>query len=777
MGLSTNIGLRALLTSQAALDTIGHNVANANTEGYSRQDLKISNARPLNLRGLQHGHGVEADAVIRSVDELLNSRIVGQTSALGRLDAQLLEMQSVEALIGEPGGDGFGVLVDSLFESMSALSANTEDIVTRTGVVQSTDNLLNRFHQVAGEVRTLARDAQSKAHAIAEDVNVLAERIVGLNHEITQVEAASGVTANDLRDRRDLALRDLSRRVDILVRENTEGAVQVQVDGQLLVGASAVHRMEVETNPGGEIVLRLDGGVRPAKPRGGELAGLVAFAGPFADELVGEFDRFANAIVREVNRAHSTGVPLDGGFRQLRGTNSVPDIDGDGEFGDGLLRDVDLPFKVENGELYVHVLGAGADTATTTKIAVDPERMTVQGLLDSLSSVRGLSARLDNFGRVHIDATSGAKFHFGRPVDTAPDGAGTLGGARASTVGSFAGPFAIGSSSTINLSGPTGAFSVTLDPASFGSVGEASAAEVADALNANADMAANSLRAVDVGGRVAIQTIGEGAGESFDITGGTALVALGLTAGTYNGQDLAVQTALSGQFLGPENERWTFEPLGDGTIGTTPGLEIAVRDSTGATITTLDVGAGYAPGNSIAIADGISVSFTVGEVSRTDGDAFATEVIADSDTSDVLVAFGLNAFLTGTDAATIDLREDIRSDPRLFAASSTGAVGDGGALLDMISVQTSDVLELGGTLGEFYGTLVGDVGFEIESVANAQEIEEFLLGSLEAQREEVSGVNVDEELVKMIQYEQSYSAAAQFIQVVNQLTEEVLALV
>ena len=264
---------------------------------------------------------------------------------------------------------------------------------------------------------------------------------------------------------------------------------------------------------------------------------------------------------------------------------------------------------------------------------------------------------------------------------------------------------------------------------------------------------------------------------TFQLAGGTALPALGLSAGTHTGQDLAVQVALTGEYEGDTNHRWTFEPRGDGTIGSTPGLEVAVRDETGTIVATLDVGLGYSPGNLIPGRDGVSVSFTLGDVSSSGGDAFSTELIADSDTSDVLVGFGLNAFLVGDDSISIDLRSDIRNDPRMFAASATGAVGDGGALLDMLRVQTEDVAELDGTLGEFYGTLVGSVGFEIGSVANAQEIETFLMASLESQREAVSGVNVDEELVKMIQYEQNYSAAAQFLQVVNQLNATILALV
>ncbi len=777
MGLSTNIGLRALLTAQSAMDTIGHNVANANTEGYSRQRTLISNSRPLNLRGLQLGHGVQADRVVRSVDELLNSRITSQASALGKIDAELNEMISVEALLNEPGGDGFGSLLDGLFNSLSALSASPDDVVNRTGAVQSTDNLINRFRQVSGELAQLQSDAQTKASAIASSVNVLAERIVQLNLEITQVEAADGTIANDLRDRRDLALRELGQRVDVQVRENTEGAVQVQVGGQLLIGSRSVHEMRVETTSDGSVVVTLEGGVRPVEPKGGELAGLIAFADSFSNGIGEDLDTYAASIVRELNRAHSTGVPLEGGFTQLSGASTVPDLDGDGELGDGLLRDAGLPFDITEGELYLHVVNEITGTLSTSKIEIDPSRMTVNDFVDALSAERGVTARLDTFGRVIINSTSGTRFHFGRPVNSDPDTEGTFGGGRATTVGSFAGPFSIPTSSSLQITGSSGPFTITLEPTDFESVGEAQPDELADLLNTHPGMALNNLQASVVGGRIAIQTLGEGSAESFQITGGTGLVSLGLLPGTFTGRDLAVDVNLNGQYTGAANNQWTFEPIGDGIIGTTPGLEVAVRDAAGSIVARLDVGAGYAPGNDLVIGEGVSVSFSVGELRQSDGDAFSSDMIADSDTSDILVAFGLNAYLVGDDASTIDLRGDIREDPRLLAASATGAVGDGGALLDMIGVQTSDVAELEGTLGEFYGTMVGSIGFDISSASSAQEIESFLLTSLETQREEVSGVNVDEELVKMIQYEQAYSAAAQFLQVVRQMSDEVLALV
>ena len=202
-----------------------------------------------------------------------------------------------------------------------------------------------------------------------------------------------------------------------------------------------------------------------------------------------------------------------------------------------------------------------------------------------------------------------------------------------------------------------------------------------------------------------------------------------------------------------------------------------MRDESGALVTTLDVGEGYPPGTPLTVAEGISVSFSVGEVNSTAGDAFTLDTIADSDTSDVLVALGLNGFFTGSDASNINVNSDIVKDPRLFAGSSTGEDGDNGAILEMLDVQSSEVEGLDGTLGTYFGALVGGVGFEIASTSSALEVESFMLNSLEEQREQVSGVNVDEELVKMIEYEQTYQAAARFLQVVGQLNDTVMALV
>src|SRR5687768_5991423 len=108
--LGVSIGLKSLLAAQASLETIGHNLANASTPGYSRQRVEISTSLPMQLRGLVQGTGLQADAISRAVDTLLHGHLTSQHSMLGRLDARLDVMSSVESFLGGASDSGTPVL-------------------------------------------------------------------------------------------------------------------------------------------------------------------------------------------------------------------------------------------------------------------------------------------------------------------------------------------------------------------------------------------------------------------------------------------------------------------------------------------------------------------------------------------------------------------------------------------------------------------------------------------------------------------------------------------
>ena len=774
--LSLNIGLRALLTAQSALDTVGHNISNANTLGFSRQTLRTSAARPLRLRGLQFGGGVQADAVMRTVDDLLSRRIVAQLSSVRRLDSLLLGMSGVEALFGEPGGVGIGALLDGFFETVAELSTNPQERNFQTGMVQAGVSLTSQFHQLADELDLERQTAANRIDAFTAEVNLRGAQIAELNQEIAQVEAA-GVSANDLRDERDLALRELAEQINITYHEDDRGYVRVLVQGQLLVGASTSHELTAQIAQDGDVTLFIAGGTQPVQPRGGEIGGLIAFSRNFVPTLLENVNRLARSLILEVNRAHSTGIPPGGGFDRLVGEHRIEDQDGDGDRTDELLSNSGLPFDIQNGVLYVNIVDEVSGALRTTTVEIDAARTSVGDFLAALNAVPELSARLDSLGRLEVTSTDGHTFDFSRRLDLQPDTDETFGSGRASLGSANQGPFDLLSGSTLTVTGPVSPVTVTFDPADFADMSEASAAEVAAAINAEPGMTANQLRAVAVDGRVFLQSKGSGASQSFVVTGGTASGALGFVAATVvDGHDSAVNVQISGNYTGSEHQSLVFRPNMDGQIGTTPGLTIEVLTSDGLPIATLDVGPGYIPGNVLTVTDGVGVSFSFGHLSASDNDTFTENLVADSDSSDVLVALGLNSFLVGTDARSIAVRDDIITDPDRIATSASGAAGDNGALLELMALQQDPVGSLDGTFNEFYGTIVGGVGFEVSSTRNSLEVEEFISTSLFERREQISGVNIDEELVNMIQAEQAFGAASRFIQVINTLNDEILNL-
>jgi flagellar hook-associated protein 1 FlgK len=240
----------------------------------------------------------------------------------------------------------------------------------------------------------------------------------------------------------------------------------------------------------------------------------------------------------------------------------------------------------------------------------------------------------------------------------------------------------------------------------------------------------------------------------------------------------AVDVQVKGNYTGTSDQTFSFVASGDGVIGTTPGLTIDVVDASGQVVSTLDVGAGYVPGSPIGIGQGLSVAFALGEISSTGGDRVSIEAQADSDTSDVLVALGLNTFFTGSTAADIGVREEIADDPDAFAFSSTGSSGDNGVLLELLALQEQSSDALGGrTLGDRYSDVVASVGFEVVTAEASATSSRAVLESLTERRDSVAGVNIDEELVDMLRFEQSFQAAARYLSALNALEDSILSII
>jgi flagellar hook-associated protein 1 FlgK len=775
--LSLDIGLRSLLTAQSNLETIGHNVANASTQGYSRQSVLTSAAPGFELRGLMLGRGVQADVVQRTVDMLLHNRLVRQSSSLGRLDARLENLHELETYVGSTGDEGVPARLAKLFADLSTLSAAPADPLLRSGALQSAADLAGGLNGIASNVQQLRKDTVGALRVHVDAANTLAAKIGDLNRKIPQIEGG-GLVANDLRDQRDQAVRELSELIDLQVVEEPYGAVRVLVGGHMLVSPTKVGELRVENDPAsGATVLRMGAQGPALAPQGGRIGGMLELLEGDLPAVADELDRYAAQLALALNREHTTGVAGSGPFTLLTAHNAISDVNQSGFLGDELLANAGLPFDVSSGALWVNVTELATGAVTKQAIAISAAKTSVDGFIGALDAIPGLNAKLDPQGHLQVFSDPGFGFDFSPRLDPDPDALGTFGGGQA-TLATPAGPFALALGDTLDLSGPLGAFSVAFAAGDFAQIGAATAEELAAVLNADANFQANGLTAAASHGRLVLQTQGSGASQTFTVAGGSALGALGLAPGTtVNGHDSAVAAALAGVYAGDASGTWTVQPLSDGTIGTTPGLALQVFDGAGKLVATLDVGAGYTPGDELELPDGVRLRLGPGELSASQGDFLAFDVVADSDETDVLAALGLNVFFTGADADTLAVRKDLLADPERFAAGLSGASGDAQNLLRMLELDHAAVAGLGGeSLGERYAGISGDVALEIGAAESTREGEQLLLDSLQTRRDQLSGVNVDEELVRMIEQEQAYAAASQFLRVVNDLQTELLSI-
>ena len=778
--LGIGSGLKALLAAQASLDTVGNNLANVNTPGYSRQRVDLGSSQSVSRYGLRVGTGVDTLGVSRSINDLLQQRLLSAIGSRGRIESAAASMRGIESVFGELAGNGIGDGLERFYSAASALAAGPADPILQNDLVQGAKSVVDRFREVSTGLEDAAGSLGGQIEGVVDEVNALTERIATVNSQIASLNGTPG-PANELLDERGQLISELAELVDVRESVDQHGHHSVFAGSNLIVAHDRALELESVTQADGTLGVRSEGSSNVIQIKGGSLAGLLSLQGNQVGDLGTQLDQVAQALILNANRAHSTGVPATGSYDSLRGSNALVDADGSGTWFDDPIGDAGLPFDVLEGELTVNIVDDVTGDVTTTRIEIDPESTTVGEVISSLDDIEDLRAWVDSSGFVVVESTAGKGFDFSNRLDPTPDVAGTFGGASATLGSSQSGPYALDPASSLTFAVPAGGptnVSVSFPGSAFENFESVSAEELAEFLNTDAGFAGQGLEATSVGGHLHVSTIDGGTAQSFELTGGDAAAALGfegVIGQAVSGHDLAVSVNLSGEYNGDESQEFVFQVVGEGTVGTTEGLLVEVFDGEGGLVATLDVGPNYTPGETVDVVDGLEISFGLGELSESAGDRFAVDAVADSDTTDVLVALGLGGFFVGSSASSIDVREDLLEDPSGVATSTSGTAGGNRAILELLESEEASLEILGDqSINEAYASMIGDIGFQVASLDGALETSDAQLRALEERREEVSGVNTDEELVNLVRFEQSYAAAAQFLSVVSRLEDELL---
>ena len=225
----------------------------------------------------------------------------------------------------------------------------------------------------------------------------------------------------------------------------------------------------------------------------------------------------------------------------------------------------------------------------------------------------------------------------------------------------------------------------------------------------------------------------------------------------------------------PRNQQVTITVPAAGQIGISDGLQAEVRDSSGVVVQRLNVGAGYTVGTPLSLNNGLSVAFSEGTAVA--GDIVSVHAVSQPDSVGLLSALGVNSLFSGRSISSFSVRDDIRANPFLFAASTTGEPGNAENAARMSATRDHKFTDLGGrTYVETLADITANSGLNVQQLQNDRERLDAYGSQLQTSRDNVSGVDTNEELLHLLAAERAFQAAARFVTTYDETVVELLSL-
>lgn len=315
-----NIAISGLKAQQTALSTTGHNISNANVEGYSRQDVVLSTSSPQ-FRGYGYvGRGVEISTVRRITDQFMVQQQRIDTSSFKQEDTFRANIEQVDGLLASQS-TGLQTVLDDFFASLQGGADNPAYIPSRDVVVGRAESVVDRFRTIHKYLSDQNQTLNGQIATTVDEVNSLAEGIAELNARILDSQGRIDTQPpNDLMDKRDELVRQLSELVSIEVSEDNYQYNVSFGQGQSLVLADQANRLEAVPSAedpqqtGIRFVSNLEDLFVTQRIEGGTLGGMLSFREEALNPAMNQLGRIAIAFTQEMNAQHREGIDLNGDF-------------------------------------------------------------------------------------------------------------------------------------------------------------------------------------------------------------------------------------------------------------------------------------------------------------------------------------------------------------------------------------------------------------------------------------------------------------------------------
>ena len=702
------IGYSGLAAAQRALSTTGHNISNANTDGYSRQTVNLATNSPELFGNNYLGNGVNVASVQRVYDDFLVNQVRVNSSSFDSVDTFQQLASSIDNLLGN-SNTSLNTGIDNYFSAVHQVASTPTSQAARQVLISQSNALVQNFQYVNTTVNQGYNQVNTAISNSVSQINSIAKNIAELNNQIVLATgAAGGGSPNDLLDQRDAQLNKLAGLVAVSTVKENSGAVNVFVgNGQSLVVGTKSQSLAVVPNlydpTRNEIGYSSSGGANvdiSSQISGGSLGGLLNYRAQVLDTTKNTLGRLAIGMASALNTQHHLGMDLNGNLGGDIFSVAAPVVSssssnaGTGTVSASLTNANDL-----TSSDYKLVYN-GANTYSLTRLN-DGQTFSINtggSTPFTTTTIDGISLTINS------GASVGDSFLI-RPTQAGVDDLSTV----------ISDPSKIAAAVPVAVTAP------------LSNVGSATAGPIS--VNNPND-------------RVAIQ-----------FTSPTTYDVLDKTSGATLAQGVSYVSGSSISFNG-----WTTQ-VSDG--GTAPASGDIFYVDHG--VTSSD--SGNTGGASIAqaalsppdpgLTGAVTLTFTSPTTFTVSGATSGSPTVNVPFTSGGVISYnGWNFSISGTPAA---------GDSFSIAANTNGT-GDNGNMQQIAALQSDKNLSGGtATFQDVYGQIVADVGIKTQEASSSRDALNTLVQQAKDARDSVSGVNLDEEAANMLKFQQAYQAAAKVI--------------
>lgn len=760
-------GLSGLLAAQRALAVASNNISNVNTDGYSRQRVNLTTQTPDKLGDFFIGTGVTIGNVQRIYSEFNTLQIRTATSGSSQADRFYSLASQIDQMLSD-ADSGVMSALQGFFDAIQTVANDPSSLESRQVMLSEAESLASRFQNYYLQISSLGDNVNEALSASVDEINSLATSVANINQQIVNLGVAGSGGANDLLDRRDELIRQLSEQVSVNAVAQDDGTVNVYIgSGQALVTGAKASQLAVTENAYDperkEVAFVSTSGsvVVSSQLSGGEIGGIIQFRSQVLDPTLNGLGQLAISVAATFNAQHAMGIDLNGNlggdFFTPIDTNTaistakvLPNANNTGQPGADISVVISDAGALTTSDYKLERVGSSyslirlSDNKATVLSGFPAAPVTVDGLTLSLDS--GTIASGDSF--LIRPTVNGARY-----FDVAISSANEI--ATASPIRTTA-----SLANTGNGSIDAGAM---VDLASF--VSGTYSIVAADATAAVADGGATRGTVAESGGNNTVQY-------ELSVNGvtvysqGTADPAL---------SDLSALAAVINDDASATGVMAYVDAAGTGLyFANVPpsAVPITVTES----INTLsgvaedaDTAVGYFGSAVLQGASSPSATYTFGGTadSYLVRNGSGTTVASGAYTAGAAIAFnGIETTVSGS----LNVGDSFTISP------NANGVSDNRNALALAALQDNRLLNGGtATYQDLYSGLLADVGIKTHQSEISGQAQASMLTQAVAARESLSGVNLDEEAANVLRFQQAYSAAAQVIATANSMFQTLIA--